>query len=149
MRCLSVALSVLAPWLAACEATTAPVSQVAFTTVTAPAAPRAENGFDAALVESVRAYLATFELDETHLKAGLTIPFSYYGYGGGDRESFGDLPLYLVGAARATGEIGPGGHQVYEVIDLHGASRRGLDGHEHGAARFLEIAPEPGKVTGR
>jgi hypothetical protein len=77
------------------------------------------------VVESVRAYLHTFRLNERELAPGLTIPYAVFvGF-------FGNPPTGLIGTARATGRIGPAGHQIYEV-NLAGNSEQ----------HFVEIAPQ-------
>jgi hypothetical protein len=93
--------------------------------IEAPASPEAGNAGDSAIVESVRAYLHTFRLNEKDLTAGLTIPFEYWG-GNAD----------VSGTARATGKTGPQGHQVYEVVFSEGP----LPNQRN--RRLMEIAPE-------
>jgi hypothetical protein len=75
---------------------------------------------DAAAVESVRAYLRTFKLNERELLPGMTIPFTVFVFAL-DKSFSGRAE-----AARATGKMGPGGHQVYELT----------------TGQYLEIAPE-------
>jgi len=98
------------------------------TTVDAPATPQAGNVIDTAAVESVRAYLRTFKLNEKELAAGFTIPFAFHPEG-----------WAYVGAARATGRTGPKGHQVYEVVVVSGGQ---APGEGSGSQGFLEISPE-------
>ena len=128
------AATALALMFVACGAAT-PTPVAANTSVQTPMVP-AE---DSVVTESVRAYLHTFKLNEKELPAGLTIP-----YGGTVAKN---VDGSLVGVARATGKIGPRGHQVYELFALsyygdsvHGASYM-ANGH-----LFAEIAPEPPDV---
>jgi hypothetical protein len=101
-------------------------------TSAAPVSPKAGDPVDAALAESVRAYLHTFNLNEKELKPGLTIPFGCAGHTGGS-----SWDTYLVGIARATGKLGPRGHQVYEVILRMSGGEADYEG------RLVEISPEP------
>jgi hypothetical protein len=95
--------------------------------VSSPASPLPGDPRDTAVVESVRAYLRTFHLNEKDLAAGLTIPWEV------------NLPdVYGVGMARATGRLGPQGHQIYELTEFDYV----LTAANHGSHRFLEIAPE-------
>jgi hypothetical protein len=97
-------------------------------TIDTPASPQAGNLFDTAAVESVRAYLRTFKLNEKDLPAGLTIPLAFHPEG-----------WAYVGAAKATGRTGPRGHQVYDVVVVSGGQ---APGEGAGIQGFLEIAPE-------
>jgi hypothetical protein len=112
----------LALWLVACAPT--PVA----TSAVAPGVP--DSGLvSAAAVESVRAYLRAFKMNEKDLPVGLTIPWAAAGN--------------IVGTARATGKMGPQGHQVYEVTDLAGLTAPGVMASEvHWLHEFVEIAPE-------
>jgi hypothetical protein len=91
----------------------------------APAGPHVGSAGDSAVMESVRAYLHTFKLNERELAAGLTIPFEFWG-GNAD----------VSGTARATGKMGPEGHQVYEVISSEGPAPNWR------SRRLMEIPPE-------
>jgi hypothetical protein len=68
--------------------------------------------------------LRTFKLNERELTPGLTIPYAVF---------FGSInpPVGILGTARATGKIGPGGHQIYELNVAGDAERH-----------FVEIAPQ-------
>ena len=92
-----------------------------------PRLPVASNGSDVAVVESVRAYLQTFHLNERELPTGLTIPWQ-----------FATPEIYAIGAARVTGRLGPGGHQIYEVTEFDYKLYVANDGRH----AFLEIAPQ-------
>ncbi len=106
-------------------------------TIEAPTVPRAENPMDAALVDSIRGYLHTFKLSEKDVTAGLTIPFGFYA----DDPNLSD---YCLGTARATGKLGPRGHEVYEVVVLRGYVNWSGFTQDQGSSRIaMEIAPEP------
>jgi len=86
---------------------------------------------DAAVVESIGAYLHTFSLNEQDLTAGLTIPFGV-DYPSGP----GSSTVVPSGMARVTGETGPQGHQVYDVTDPLTCV------HNQCTSHLVEIAPE-------
>jgi hypothetical protein len=118
-RTLAIAAA-LAAGFAAC----APPTPATPTTIETPAAPRTNSRVEVAVVESVRAYLHTFKLDEKNLAVGLAIPWAE----GGEW-----------GVARATGNFGPGGHRIYEVRRLSSASSGLVENRQS-----MEIAPEEG-----
>jgi hypothetical protein len=89
-------------------------------------APLAPRPADAACVEGVRAYLRVLKLNEKELAAGFTIPFLTYVFEGSSGSQ---------GAARATGRLGPGGHQIYQVSH---SSENGIIVPD----AYVEIAPE-------
>lgn len=88
-----------------------------------PAQPDPTDAVDAAVTQSVQAYLKTFKLKETELAVGLSIPWAWGIHWG---------------TAKATGKIGPGGHEVYDVNFFKDAGSDGV----HCDQGFLEIAPE-------
>jgi hypothetical protein len=101
------------------------VACVAGNTIEAPAGAQAGGADDSAVVESVRAYLHTFKLNERDLTAGLTIPFESW------RGS-----VDVSGTARATGKTGPQGHQIYEVVFSEGPAPNWR------TRRLMDIPPE-------
>jgi hypothetical protein len=132
----TILMMMMALLLGGCAGTTAPVvKSTAGQDVGAPMVPpdSAEGG---ALVESVRAYLRTFNLDEKTLQAGLTIPWVLVPLRGTSSK---------FGFARATGKLGPRGHQVYEVTYFDGTGPSGFLSTFH---YFIELPPEPSAPTG-
>ncbi len=99
-----------------------------------------------AVIESVRAYLHTLKLNEKDVAVGLTIPFAYVppdGRGWIPIEPAPDVRVsngmtYAGGSARATGRIGPKGHQVYEVRALTCDPSAQCFKQQ----KFIEISPE-------
>jgi hypothetical protein len=95
------------------------------------------------MVAAVRGYLHTLKLSEKDLSAGITIPF---GYPASDCRA---QSCTVVGTAKATGQTGPQGHQVYEVVEVASSERfgwttNGKNGEAVGGShRFTEIPPEP------
>jgi hypothetical protein len=119
-----LAVAALALTLVACGRAPVP------TTAAAPGTPGGPAGV--AVVESVRAYLRAFKLNEKDLPVGLTIP---WGVAHDDSTT--------VGAVRATGKIGPQGHQIYETFLLWSTAAPSRGGETLMSHDFLEIAPEP------
>jgi hypothetical protein len=76
------------------------------TSVEAPMFPDAASPYYGPVVNAVQAYLRTFKLNEKDLAEGLTIPFS------SDTRSSDTWG----GTAKATGRMGPRGHEVYLVV---------------------------------
>ena len=135
MRTVAICLMLLQSGCAATSAAVAEPTQPGQTAGT-PTAPAADPQ-GAVLIESVRAYLQAFRLDEKTLPAGLTISWAL---GVPPR---GSWPTF--GFARATGKLGPGGHQVYEVTSFDGVSPGGGGGLST-QRHFIEIAPDTSAV---
>jgi len=113
--------------LAACATTATPATVPTSAKVGAPSNPQSGDRVQAAALEAVRAYLGTFHLDDRALAAGFTIPWTV------------TTPdeVFYVGMARATGRIGPQGHQIFEVNALAENGRSAQLTNVHHA--FLEI----------
>jgi hypothetical protein len=99
-------------------------------TLAAPVSPRAESPCDAAIVESIRAFLHMFNLSERELAAGLAIPWRCQA-----------LAEQRVGAASPTGRKGPQGHQVYALTAA--TFSRGTVPAGEWFDELMEIAPTP------
>jgi len=125
IRASTFALGLLLPACGGSSNTTSPKDPAEIS------AASAARPFDNALGEAVRAYLRTFHLDEKTLPPGLTIPFV----------GFVDDKA-IVGGARATGKVGPQGHQVYEMMNLASNAVPGGGGWTMMAHQFIEVAPE-------
>jgi hypothetical protein len=133
-------LVVLALSLAACGTIEPPANAASVPPpLDAPLQPG--NAADDALVSAVRGFLHTFNLNEKDLKTGVSIPFGFC-FDGMENRAVGGL--CAVGTARATGNVGPQGHQVYDVIWLDVFVGGGA-GISH--RKLTEISPEPTSST--